>query len=259
MISSNSNSKVKNIIQLKKKSKARKEQGVFLVEGIKMVQEAKEYGIQEAYVMESFYQELIHKESDLLQGISYEVVTDSVFAHMSDTVTPQGILALVKVPSYSLEAMMEVENPHLILLEDVRDPGNLGTIIRSAEGAGATGVILSKECVDLYNPKVIRSTMGAIFRVPICYVEDFYETLRILKKNSISLYAAHLKADKNYEEMDYTKGTGFLIGNEANGLTDYATELANEYILIPMAGNVESLNAAIAASILMFEVARQRR
>lgn len=259
MISSSSNAKVKHVIALKKKAKLRKEEGLFLVEGIKMVEEAISYGIVEAYISETGYETYASSHSHVLERIPYEIVSDKVFGEMSDTITPQGILAVVTMPKYDLLEMIQREHGHFILLEDLRDPGNLGTIIRSAEGAGVTGVILSKESVDIFNPKVIRSTMGSIFRVPFCYVEDFVGTTRLLKKHHIPLYAAHLRGSDNYEAFDYKKSCGFLIGNEANGLSEAASKEADYLIKIPMAGQVESLNAAMAASILMFEVARQRR
>lgn len=259
MISSNSNGKVKHVIALKKKAKLRKEEGLFLVEGIKMVEEAMAYGIVETYISETGYQGFSSSHAHVLDRMSYEIVADKVFAEMSDTITPQGILAIVKMPKYNLMDMIQHENGHFMLLEDLRDPGNLGTIIRSAEGAGTTGVILSKESVDIFNPKVIRSTMGSIFRVPFCYVEDFTETIQLLKKHHITIYAAHLLGEDNYEAFDYKQSCGFLIGNEANGLSEAASAEANCLVKIPMAGQVESLNAAMAASILMFEVARQRR
>lgn len=259
MITSTSNAKVKQIIQLKKKGKARREKGVFLVEGIKMVEEALPYGIQEAYVMESWIAQYQSSHPELLGAIHYEVVADKVFLEMSDTVTPQGILAVVTMPSYTLEEILERPNPHLMLLENLRDPGNLGTILRSAEGAGATGVILSKESVDVFNPKVIRSTMGSAFRVPFCYVEDFGQAMETIKAKGVTLYAAHLAGTDNYENFNYQSCCGFLIGNEANGLTEETSKQADCLVKIPMAGQVESLNAAMAASILMFEVARQRR
>lgn len=259
MISSSSNAKVKQVNLLKKKGKARREKGVFLVEGIKMVEEAWDYGIVEAYVSESAEAELRQSHGALLDKLDYELVADKVFQEMSDTITPQGILAVVKMPSYDLSTIIQADHAHVMVLEDLRDPGNLGTILRSGEGAGVTGVILTKESVDLFNPKVIRSTMGSIFRVPFCYVEDLEDTIRKMKAEGITLYAAHLKGTDNYEAFDYTKPCAFLIGNEANGLTEHTSAEADCLVKIPMAGKVESLNAAMAASILMFEVARQRR
>ena len=146
-----------------------------------------------------------------------------------------------------------------MVLEELQDPGNLGTILRTGEGAGVTGIILSKGCVDIYNSKVIRSTMGTVFRVPFMYTEDLPGTINKIKE-TCTVYAAYLKGSRYaYDECDYVKGTAFVIGNEAKGLTEEIAELADERIIIPMQGQVESLNAAVAASILMYEGYRQRR
>lgn len=260
MISSTSNSQIKNLIQLQKKSKARNEQGAFVIEGIKMFEESRDGGyLIKAYVSESFYQEKMNEEPRYFEGFSHEIVLDSVLKEAADTLTPQGIMAIVKKPEYNFERMISDTNANLVLLEDLRDPGNLGTIVRTAEGAGVTGIILSKTSVDMYNPKVIRSTMGAIYRMPFIYVDDFTEAINQIKKRSVKIYAAHLSATKNYDEVDFIDKTAILIGNEANGLSDEISNLADKYIKIPMEGNVESLNAAIAAAILMYEVYRQRR
>ena len=144
-------------------------------------------------------------------------------------------------------------------LERLQDPGNLGTIIRAGEGAGLTGVIMSGDTADIYNPKVIRSTMGSIFRVPFVYVEDLGNTIEKVKATGIKVYAAHLQGEHSYDREDYTHSSAFLIGNEANGLTQDVARHATHYIQIPMLGQLESLNAAVASSILMYELARQRR
>lgn len=260
MISSTSNGQIKNIIQLQKKPKSRMEQGAFVIEGIKMFEESLEYGIIiKAYVMESFYEEMNTKTPEYFQNFSYEVVTNAVFKEISETLTPQGILAIVKMPTYSLDSILSKEDANLILLEDIRDPGNLGTIVRTAEGAGFTGIILSKSSVDMYNPKVIRSTMGAIYRMPFVYTEDFLAAINQVKASNIPIYAAHLLGESYYDEIQYEKKCAILIGNEANGLTDACAQKASQYVKIPMAGKVESLNAAIAASIFMYEIYRQKR
>lgn len=260
MISSSANSQIKNLIQLQKKAKTRNEQGAFVIEGIKMFEESKEGGyLIKAYVSETFYKEKMIETPGYFSDIPYEIVLDSILKDASDTLTPQGIMAIVKKTEYDLQQIITNDKANLILLEDLRDPGNLGTILRTAEGAGITGVILSKNSVDMYNPKVIRSTMGAIYRVPFVYAEDFKETLIDIKKNNIQIYAAHLAATNSYDEADYTGKSAILIGNEANGLSDEAARMASQYIKIPMAGKVESLNAAIAAAILMYEVFRQKR
>lgn len=265
MITSISNPQMKHILQLQKKSKARWQQRVFVVEGPKMVFEAPQNWVEKVYVSESYFRRMEERADienamsvEALAGYQYEVVSDLVFKAISDTQTPQGILCLVKMPEYTLGDLL-TGVPHLLILESIQDPGNLGTMLRTGEGAGVTGIIMNRTTVDLFHPKVIRSTMGSLYRVPFVIAEDLREIVCILKQQDITLYAAHLKGEKSYDKPDYTKGTAFLIGNEGNGLTDEAADLADEYIRIPMAGQVESLNAAMAAGILMYEVNRQRR
>lgn len=260
MISSSSNGQIKNLMQLQKKAKARNEQDVFVIEGIKMYEEVPKDKVVKVYISESLYNDILLKYSEeYFNNVSYEVVKDTVFKEVSDTITPQGIMAIIKKQHYDLEDILNQEAANLVILEDLRDPGNLGTIIRTSEGAGVTGIILSKSCVDLYNPKVIRSTMGSIYRMPYIYVEDLKDTLEKAKKYGVALYAAHLAGRMNYDKEDYTKKCGILVGNEANGLSEEIAGLADRYIKIPMEGRVESLNAAVAAAILMYEIYRQRR
>lgn len=192
-------------------------------------------------------------------GVAWETVTDEVMKAMADTQTPQGVLALVRQPKWRLEDVWKGENPHIIMLETLQDPGNLGTILRAGEGAGITGLIMNRETADIFNPKVIRSTMGSVYRVPFVYTDSLSEAAGEAKRRGIRLYAAHLKGERSYDREDYRQGCGFLIGNEARGLTDETAALADCYVKIPMLGRVESLNAAVAASVLMFEAARQRR
>ncbi len=149
--------------------------------------------------------------------------------------------------------------PLLLVTENVQDPGNLGTMFRTAEGAGVTGILMSRDTVDIFNPKTIRSTMGSIYRMPFLYTEDLKKDISELQKEGIHFYAAHLKGKASYDEADYQKPSAFLIGNEGNGLTTEIADLADVYIRIPMEGKLESLNAAMAAGILMYEANRQRR
>lgn len=257
MITSTSNQQMKALSALLKKSKERKEKGVFVVEGTKMVAEAPKDWLQSVYVSESY--EKNPENARLLCDFTYEVVSDSVFKSVSDTQTPQGILAVVQMPEYTLDALLDGDKTHLLILESIQDPGNLGTMVRTGEGAGITGIIMNKTTVDLFNPKTIRSTMGSIYRVPFYVTEDLPQTLNELKIQGVSLYAAHLKGENSYDEADYTGACGFLIGNEGNGLSDNIANLADTYIKIPMEGKVESLNAAISATLLMYEANRQRR
>ena len=261
MITSTSNAKIKRIVQLRKKKKARDAEGVFLVEGIRMFREIPEKLLQEIYISESCEgkegKEIRWRASAC--GIRPELVSDGVFAYLSDTQTPQGILCVVGQLSYSLEEVADASCPHMLVLDRLQDPGNVGTILRTAEGAGVTGILLDGECADIYNPKTIRSTMGSIFRMPFYYIQDLEEGIRYLKKRGICTYAAHLEGKRAYDEEDYRKPCAFLIGNEGNGLRPEIADLADTYIRIPMAGEVESLNAAIASAVLMFEAGRQRR
>lgn len=257
MITSTANAKVKELVSLQKKSKARNAQGVFLVEGIRMYQEVPKERLEKVYVSEKFLEK--HREALRDAADKMEILSDHVFQHVSDTKTPQGILCVVRQRKYDIRAVMEAENAHLLVLDNLQDPGNLGTIVRTAEGAGVTGIIISRESVDIYNPKVIRSTMGSIYRVPFVYAEDLKEVLAELAQRQIHTYAAHLDGKNSYEDEDYTKKTAFLIGNEGNGLRREIADMAETWIRIPMCGQVESLNVAIATSVLMFEAARQRR
>ncbi len=247
----------------------RREEQVFVVEGVRMFREAPAQWVREVYVSESFLQKCeSEKDVDLINHFSqyhYEILSEEVFQKVSDTQTPQGILCVLSMPHYELEdridRWMEVAGKTLllILLEDLQDPGNLGTILRAGEGAGIDGVIMTRRTVDIFNPKVIRATMGSIYRVPFFIVDCMGETIEFLRKRGVSVYAAHLDDSVDYDEADYTKPTAFLIGNEGSGLRRETADLAKQYIKIPMAGQVESLNAAAATAILMYEAARQRR
>lgn len=257
MITSSSNQQMKNITALSKKSKERRTQGLFVVEGRKMFAEAPREWLRGVYVSESFLKE--PEAEKLLAGSAYEAVSDAVFKSVSDTQTPQGILSLVQMPQYGLSSLLQGERTHLLVVESVQDPGNLGTMLRTGEGAGITGIIMNKTTVDLFNPKTIRSTMGSIYRVPYYVTDDLAGTIQELKRQRIRVYAAHLRGTMEYDEPSYTGGCAFLIGNEGKGLTDETAELADAYIRIPMEGEVESLNAAVSAALLMYETNRQRR
>lgn len=257
MITSTSNPQVKHLLQLQKKSKARNEEKVFVVEGLRMFIEVPKERVVKVYVSETFYNK--KKEELNWEELPIEILSDSVFKHVSDTQTPQGVLCIVKQKMQDLDSLLNIEKPHFMVLDNLQDPGNMGTIIRTAEGAGVDAVFMSRDCVDIYNPKTIRSTMGSIYRMPFIYIEEIVPLLEEFRKRGIKSYAAHLEGKNSYDKEDYRKGTAILIGNEGNGLRDEVAEKADIWVRIPMEGQVESLNAAIAASVLMFEVARQRR
>ncbi|MDE6387351.1 MAG: RNA methyltransferase [Lachnospiraceae bacterium] len=277
MITSYNNRSVKEVIQLNQKAKARSKAGLFVAEGIKMFAEAPPHRIEKVYISERIEAQMYEQYGRKLNQLSCEIVSDDVFVKMSDTKTPQGILCLIKQFRYNIEDMLagkcyanaagmsivmnKQEKKHVlfIILENLQDPGNLGTIFRAGEAAGVDGVIMSSQTADIYNPKTIRSTMGSIYRVPFLYTDDICGTIRMMRKQEIDVYAAHLQADKYYDEFDYRKSCAFLIGNEANGLSEEVSECAGAYLKIPMKGKVESLNAAVASSVLLYEAYRQRR
>lgn len=270
MITSASNQKIKHIAGLISSKKDRMAAKAFVIEGTKVFLEAPDDDILEVYISESFNERLYggdeYKLSEVmleifnkLKKVGYEVVTDAIFKKMSDTVTPQGILCKIRIKPIFLKDVIDNYNDKpvkIIALEGLQDPGNMGTIVRTAEAAGIDFIVAGANTVDIYSSKVVRSTMGSIFRVPIVYTDDLYKDLETLKENNIEVYAAHLKGEKSYSDVKYSDRSLILIGNEGRGLTEQATMMADTLVKIPMQGKVESLNASVAAAILMFELGR---
>lgn len=260
VIKSPSNSKVKYVNSLTKKSNKRREDNVYVVEGLRMVLDAPISDIRSVFVSESLFEkeakikELL--DSCKVNNVDVLLVSDKIMKHMSDTITPQGVLAIVNQISYEVDTTKET----FLLLEDIQDPGNLGTLFRTAEAAGVDEIIMSRDCVDIYNPKTIRSTMGTIYRMPHfqCKNKDeWQQVITLLKNDGITLYGGALSESVSYEEVDYTKRIGIVIGNEGNGISDETLDMINR-IHIPMEGQIESLNAAMAGGIIMYEMHRQR-
>lgn len=260
MISSLNNQQVKNIKMLQKRGKVRKKQNAFVIEGMKMFEESRlEGNLIKSYFSEEFYNVKWKEDETYFNDLSYEVIKDSIFNELASTQTPQGVLAVVEKPKYDINKIIKDPASSLLLLENIQDPGNLGTMVRTAEGAGFTGIILSKDCVDMLNPKVVRSTMGSIYRVPFVYVDDFEGALKDIKNNNIPIYGAYLEGAIDYDKLEYSAKCGVLIGNESKGLKESTAGIVDHLIKIPMKGQVESLNAAIAAAIIMFEISSRRR
>ncbi len=259
MIASTANKRVKDTAALARKPRYRSETGLFVVEGPRMFAEIPRDRVVQVYATERFLRD--NEAGGILDGIrQVDTVTEEVLKAMSDTQTPQGVLAVVKQRRYTLADILSQPGPALLMiLETIQDPGNLGTILRSGEGAGVTGVLMDGHTADLYSPKVIRSTMGSIFRVPHLRTPDLQGTVTAVKKAGVRLAAAHLQGSVEYDAEAYTGPAGFLIGNEAAGLSGQIAAMADVRVRIPMSGKVESLNAAVAASVLMYEAARQRR
>lgn len=259
MITSTSNDRIKKIAKYKKSAKERRKQKVFLVEGIRMFIEIPQELCVETYMTEDF---LTANRSVIPAYLLTEVelVAPHVMEAITDTKTPQGVVSVVKQKNWSLDEVCTAGTDHaplILALENLQDPGNLGTIVRTAEGAGVTGIVMSRETVDIYNSKVVRATMGSIFRVPFCYVENLTDWITSMNAEAVGTYSAHLQGTSFYD-FDYQKPTIFCIGNEGNGLTDALSQTTKYKIKIPMMGKVESLNAATAATVLMYEAMRQR-
>ena len=255
-IESRDNKWVKRLNGLKIK-KNRDKEGVFVAEGLRFISEVPAEWAVEAYVIsDTFANEndcsVYEEKAEVL------CMPDALFASVCDTENPQGILAVCKKLNWDAETVFTKEKPFFILAEELNDPGNLGTVIRTADACGADAVFLSKGSVDLYNTKVLRSTMGSMFHVPVFQNVDLHEISAKLKENNIPLYAAHLKGDTYPYSLNLEDACAFIIGNEARGLSDNAADLCDRWVKIPMPGQAESLNASIAAGVLMYEVVRQR-
>ncbi|HSH35449.1 23S rRNA (guanosine(2251)-2'-O)-methyltransferase RlmB [Schnuerera sp.] len=260
-ITSSSNPTIKEIKTLYRK-KERWTKKSFLAEGIKIVEEYvdKKYPISYIVVSENLHN-IRGGEAllDKIQNHKYIIqVPDKLYKEISDMESPQGVLAVVKFELDYIQNLHNKENPFILLLDKVQDPGNMGTIIRTADAFGVDGIIVTDGCVDIYNPKVVRATMGSIFRVPIYHYSIGAEIIEELKSKNIKIYSTSLKGNRFIQNTDFNKPSLLIIGNESKGVSKHLEALADDLIKIPMVGEAESLNAAVASSIIMYEVARQR-
>jgi len=249
MITSTTNGQVKYVQKLQKKKSYRESEQSFIIEGWRLFKDVPEALIKKVYVLEKD----IEKVKKIHQKAVIEPVAEVALKAMSQAVTPQGVLAVIQIPMQK----ESTDQGLVIALDRIQDPGNLGTILRTAEAAGVDQVILSKGTVDLYNPKVVQATMGAIFRLPIRKNVDLASFLKVLRETGYQVYAAYLEADDMYYGENYKGKSCFLMGNEGEGLTE---ELLEETIRIqiPMKRGTESLNVAMATGILVYEALRQR-
>lgn len=243
--------KVKKLIQLKK---YRYQENSFIIEGRRICREIPSHLVAAILVSESYEA----RGDDFLIGREYCVLSDELFSKLSDTVTSQGMMVVAKMPpSYFYKDLLKEEG-HYIVLEDIQDPGNLGTIIRTAEAAGIGGLILTQNTVDIYSPKVVRSTMGSLFRVPISLQNDSFSLIEYAKSLKINIFATSLEDSKDFREVNYGEKSLIFMGNEGNGLKKETLEQIANKIHIPMLGEVESLNLAVATSLVMYETKRKR-
>lgn len=248
IITSKDNEIIKNIKKLKEK-KYRVDS--YIVEGIKMVKEAinENQEIALIAIREDFKIDFDTK------NIKTVTISNKIFNDISDVKTPQGILAVIKKNQNN---QIETNSDYILALDSLQDPGNMGTIIRTADSANINQIIINKTTVDPYSPKVIRSTMGAIYRTNIIEVEDLKATLKEMKLKGFQIITTDLKATQSIYDINYNNKTVVVIGNEANGVSQEILQTADKKVIIPMLGKTESLNASIAASIMIYEYVRQK-
>ena len=260
-ITSMKNPMIKEIKSLYRKKERMKSKS-FIIEGIKIIEEAIDHSypikniIYTDKLMDTkggpeFYQTIRDREELIYVG-------DNIFKEISDTENPQGVLAIAKFQFEDLDKLKDKENPALIFLDRLQDPGNMGTIIRTADAFNFDGLIITDGSVDPYNPKVVRATMGSIFRLPIYYIEDSLRGLNKLKENRLRIISTSLEGSLPIYDIDYSGGFVLVIGNESTGVSDEIFSLSDRLIRIPMPGKAESLNAGVAASIIMYEGMKQR-
>jgi TrmH family RNA methyltransferase len=255
MITSNQNSKIKLIRALQGRAKERREIGAFLAEGVRLVEEAQSASWPFRFVV---YDEILNErgtalvENLKLHGVDCEMVSTRVMKSLTETESPQGILAVLNDSRLPIP-----DSINFILVPDqIRDPGNLGTLLRTAAAAGVQAVLLPPETMDAFAPKVVRSGMGAHFRLPI-HSMTWDEIERMLKVAGLKVFIADMDG-QSYWEADLRQPLVLIIGGEADGASESARKLTHQKLGIPMSGNIESLNAGVAGSVLMFEVVRQR-
>ncbi len=255
-----SNKRIKFIKSLKNTSSRQKVHS-FLVEGFKNVTEAvnSDYSVEFIVVSDKFLK--AHQGNKLLRlivekSIKLYAVSHDFYTKLSDTVSPQGIMAVVKEKKSFNDFF--IENGLTLALDRIGDPGNMGTIIRTADAAGINGLILSKGCVDVFNPKVVRSTMGSVFHLPFLSVDDLVKALNEFKKIGGTIVTTHLNAHTYYYDIDYTKSTIIVMGQEDDGVSEEIVDISDVLVKIPMLGRAESLNVAIACGIILYEAVKQR-
>ena len=258
LITSKDNEIIKNIKKLKEK-KYRDEKKEYIIEGIKLIEEAitENAKIKMIIVCEECLKNEAIEQKLLYQIAKYNCiyVNEKVFTSITDVKNPQGMLAVIEMENG--EEVINYNDDVIFVLDGIQDPGNLGTILRTIDSAGLSQVIVSKDTVDAYNPKVVRSTMGAIFRVKVIESQDIIRTMKNIKKHKYEILVTSLEATDNIYDIDYTKKM-IVIGNEANGVSNEVMNLADIKVKIPMLGKTESLNAAVATGVILYEYLRRK-
>ena len=258
-ITSAQNPKIKTLLELQEKSKARRKEGLFVVEGRRELLHCVDAGY-EPYAV--FYCPEIISNADFDAVVekcdcNYYEIPQHLYDKVAYRGGTEGVIAELRCKEMSLEALQMKENPLVVVLEAVEKPGNLGAVLRSADASGVDAVIVCDPLTDMYNPNLIRSSIGAIFTVPVATASS-EDTIEWLKANNIKIYTAQLQDSEWYYDTDMKGGTAIVMGTEATGLTNAWRKAADAHIKIPMLGKLDSLNVSVSAAILMFEAVRQR-
>ncbi|HZK33718.1 MAG TPA: RNA methyltransferase [Bacillota bacterium] len=259
VVKSASNKTIKKIRTLQMK-KHRDKSKLFILEGTRVVEEALQsnFDIELLVISESnvgFIDKYRQRAAEL--GIPVLVTSDHVFSTISDTKSPQGLMAIVEKEQYFIEDALANKSGFIVILDGIKDPGNLGTIVRTADAAGAQGLVLINDCVDLYNPKAVRSTMGSILRVPVYIGYEALEVIGNLRAAGYHIAVSHLGGHDIYKWGHGVKKTALVIGSEDHGVSTQVTQMADSLVKIPIVGQAESLNASVAAGILIYEFYRK--
>ena len=253
-ITSRENPLIKQLVLLIENRKERAKKGLFVAEGLRLCKEAAQSSItvKTVLVTDAFMDKHSDEARDILGSCNDVVlISEGVASKLGNTVSSQGVFCLCEMPKFSNEIM----GNKFIVLENLQDPGNIGTIIRSAEAFGIDGVIFVGNCADIYNPKILRSTMGTVFSMPFYRFSSAIEAREELKKNGCEILGAVLDADSGkLSQIEFNDKCAVMIGNEASGLSDLAKSACDSFLYIEMSGNAESLNAAVAASVIMWEM-----
>lgn len=260
-ITSAQNPKIKTLLELQEKSKARRREGLFVVEGLRELLHCMDAGYQAHSIF--ICEEILTNENlqELKAAIDGQVHVFDLPKHLYEKVayrgSTEGVIAEMKCRPHTLDELSVKENPLIVVLESVEKPGNLGAILRSADAAGVDAVIICDPLTDLYNPNLIRSSIGGIFTVPTAAATS-EDTIKWLKDNGIKIYTAQLQDSEWYYDTDLKSASAIIMGTEATGLTDIWRKAADAHIKIPMLGKLDSLNVSVSAAILMYEAVRQR-
>lgn len=261
-ISSSQNKEIKHLHQLQEKSRTRRKEGVFLVEGVRETSLALKGGFKLKKIF--FCAELfsVEKLENLISGLDEKPeltgLSSEVYEKLAYRGNTEGLLALFESREIRLsELQFQTEYPLILVAEAPEKPGNIGALLRTADAAGLDGVIIANPKTDLYNPNIIRSSVGCVFTTPIASGST-EEIIDFLKRKNIKIYAAALQASKDYTKIDYSGASAIVVGTEATGLGDSWLENSEENIIIPMGGEIDSMNVSVAAGILIFEAKRQR-